>query len=41
VRVPPRATDELFRLAREDDGSVVGGVLTVDVQPWDVRFTGA
>jgi uncharacterized protein YndB with AHSA1/START domain/uncharacterized protein YciI len=41
VRVPPGQADELARLVREDDGSVVGGVLTVDVQPWDVRFTGA
>ena len=39
VRVPDGAADELARLAREDDGSVAGGVLTVDVQPWDVRFT--
>ena len=40
VRIPLGELDELTRLAREDDGSVAGGLLTVDVQPWDVRFTG-
>ena len=39
VRVPPGAADEILRLAREDDASVTSGVLTVDVRPWDVRFT--
>lgn len=28
------------RLAEEDDGSVVAGVLAVDVQPWQVMMTG-
>jgi uncharacterized protein YciI len=40
VRVPQEAADELAALAREDDQSVTGGLLTVEVQAWDVRFTG-
>ena len=41
VRVPAGAGAELEELVRTDDGSVTGGVLTAEVQPWDVRFTGA
>ena len=41
VRVPAGAGAELEELVRSDDGSVTGGVLTAEVQPWDVRFTGA
>jgi uncharacterized protein YciI/uncharacterized protein YndB with AHSA1/START domain len=40
VRVPAGRGDELTALAREDDQSVTGGLLTVSIQPWDVRFTG-
>ncbi len=41
VRIPAGAGAELDELTRTDDGSVTGGVLTVTVQPWDVRFIGA
>jgi uncharacterized protein YciI len=40
VRVPPGLDDELATLVQEDDRSVAKGLLTVTVQPWDVRFTG-
>jgi uncharacterized protein YciI/uncharacterized protein YndB with AHSA1/START domain len=40
VRLPTEQGPELVALAREDDRSVAGGLLTVDVEPWDVRFTG-
>ncbi len=42
VRVPA-ATDvavDIQALATTDDRSVVGGLLTVTVRPWDVRFDG-
>lgn len=37
-----RADDgvDVVALATVDDGSVAGGFLTVEVRPWDVRFTG-
>lgn len=41
VRIPAHAGAELDELAHTDDRSVTGGVLTVRVEPWDVRFTGA
>jgi uncharacterized protein YndB with AHSA1/START domain/uncharacterized protein YciI len=41
VHAPPGAGAELDELARTDDGAVTGGVLSVTVQPWDVRFTAA
>ncbi|WP_200961248.1 SRPBCC domain-containing protein [Phycicoccus sp. Soil802] len=41
VHIPVGAGPELDELARTDDGSVTGGVLSVTVQPWDVRFTAA
>jgi uncharacterized protein YciI len=41
VRVPAGSGPALEELARADDASVTGGVLTVAVRPWDVRFTGA
>jgi uncharacterized protein YciI/uncharacterized protein YndB with AHSA1/START domain len=40
VRIPADHADELATLAHEDDASVTGGLLTVTVQPWDVRVTG-
>lgn len=40
VRVPAGQGEELAALAREDDSAVAGGLLTVTIQPWDVRFTG-
>ena len=41
VRVPAGSGPALEELARQDDASVTGGALTVSVQPWDVRVTGA
>jgi uncharacterized protein YciI len=40
VRVPLEQGGGVALLAHEGDRSVVGGLLTVEVQPWDVRFTG-
>jgi uncharacterized protein YciI len=37
LRVPTSAVDEALALAQAD-GAVTGELLTMDVQPWDVRF---
>ncbi len=45
VRVPAEEGDaldaSLVELATQDDQAVARGLLTVEVQPWDVRFTAA
>jgi uncharacterized protein YciI len=38
VRVEPDADVDVVELATRDDRAVVGGLLVVDVRPWDVRF---
>jgi uncharacterized protein YciI len=40
VRVPAGSGQVVDELARTDDLSVAGGLLTVSVRPWDVRFSG-
>ena len=41
VRVPADRSDvDIQQLATADDLCVAGGHLTVQVRPWDVRFTG-
>jgi uncharacterized protein YciI len=39
VKVDPGSGVDIAELATRDDLSVAGGLLTVDVRPWDVRFT--
>lgn len=39
VRVPADGSVDIVELAHKDDLSVVGGLLDVVVQPWDVRFS--
>jgi hypothetical protein len=41
VRVPAAQATDYARRAYEDDESVVGGLLAVDVQPWSVRMAGS